>query len=97
MYNNEDSSAPPFVGDAFSMPALPPSYQSSINQNTNKPYNYSAAATDNNYLSREEKFRNIINKHEISLDFSQRLQQLQGFKIVFVFDDSGFIWKKIIY
>lgn len=39
--------------------------------------------------SREQKFRNIVNKHEISLDFSQRLQQLQGFKIVFIFDDSG--------
>lgn len=42
-----------------------------------------------NTKSREEKYRDIINKHEISLDFAQRLQQLQGFKIVFLFDDSG--------
>ncbi len=39
--------------------------------------------------SREDKYRDIINKHEISLDFAQRLQQLQGFRIVFIFDDSG--------
>ena len=41
------------------------------------------------FKSREERFREIIEKHEISVDFSQRLQQLQGFKIVFIFDDSG--------
>ena len=41
------------------------------------------------HVSKEEKFRTIVHKHEISLDFSQRLQQLQGFKIVFIFDDSG--------
>lgn len=39
--------------------------------------------------SRDEKFKDIVDKYEISLDFSQRLQQLQGFKIVFIFDDSG--------
>ena len=39
--------------------------------------------------SREEKYREIIRKHEINADFANRLQQLQGFKVVFVFDDSG--------
>lgn len=39
--------------------------------------------------SKEERYRAIIQKHEISHDFSNRLQILQGFKVVFVFDDSG--------
>jgi hypothetical protein len=45
----------------------------------------------NNYqnLQREAKFREVVHKHEISLDFAQRLQQLHGFKICFIFDDSG--------
>lgn len=41
------------------------------------------------HILREDKFRSIINKHEISLDFAQRIQKLQGFKIAFIFDDSG--------
>lgn len=40
-------------------------------------------------LTREEKFRIIVNKHEISQQFSSKLQKLNSFKIVFVFDDSG--------
>ena len=75
-YKNQNVSAPQF--DDISMPA-PPTYHMSINQNKNL----------NDDISREEKFRNILNKHEISIEFSQRLQQLQGFKIVFIFDDSG--------
>jgi hypothetical protein len=39
--------------------------------------------------TREEKYRDIIRKHEISADFANRLQLLQGFKTVFIFDDSG--------
>jgi hypothetical protein len=39
--------------------------------------------------SREDRFRAIINKHEISQQFSSKLQKLNSFKIVFVFDDSG--------
>lgn len=39
--------------------------------------------------SREDRFREIISKHEISNEFSARLQLLNGFKIVFIFDDSG--------
>ena len=39
--------------------------------------------------SREEKFREIVDKYEISIDFAQRLQQLSGFIVVFIFDDSG--------
>ncbi|CAF0790492.1 unnamed protein product [Brachionus calyciflorus] len=40
-------------------------------------------------LNREDRYRNIIQKHEISHEFSNRLQILQGFKVVFIFDDSG--------
>lgn len=40
-------------------------------------------------LSREDKFRHIVRKFEISNEFSARLQQMVGFKVVFVFDDSG--------
>ena len=39
--------------------------------------------------SREAIYREIITKHEINNDFANRLQQLQGFKVVFIFDDSG--------
>lgn len=39
--------------------------------------------------TKEERYRSIIQKHEISHEFSNRLQVLQGFKVVFVFDDSG--------
>lgn len=39
--------------------------------------------------SDEERYKTIVERWEINKDFSQRLQQLRGFKIVFVFDDSG--------
>ncbi len=45
--------------------------------------------TNSNGISDEDRFRAIVDKHEISLDMAQRLQQLRGFKIVFIFDDSG--------
>lgn len=51
----------------------------------------STSLTSNSYQNsqREVKFREIVDKYEISLDFVQRLQQLHGYKICFVFDDSG--------
>lgn len=54
-------------------------------------YNQPGYPAPNPYpqLSTEDKFRAIVDKHEISLDMAQRLQQLRGFKIVFIFDDSG--------
>ncbi|RMZ97569.1 von willebrand factor [Brachionus plicatilis] len=33
--------------------------------------------------------QNLISKHEISVDYANRLQYLYGFKTVFIFDDSG--------
>ena len=38
---------------------------------------------------RENQFRDIVNRYEISLPFSSKLQKLNMFKIVFIFDDSG--------
>ncbi|RNA30146.1 von Willebrand type A [Brachionus plicatilis] len=51
------------------------------------PYQTSTYNASND--SREQKFREIINKYEISLFFADKLQLLNMFKIVFVFDDSG--------
>jgi hypothetical protein len=48
-----------------------------------------APMTSNESLTREERYRDIINRHEISLYYSQKLQSLCLFKIVFIFDDSG--------
>ncbi len=41
------------------------------------------------YYNREEHYRSIIQKYEISEDFARRMQLLQGFKIAFIFDDSS--------
>lgn len=54
----------------------PPSYDKSMEVNQGSS-------------NREEKFREIVDKYEISMDFAQRLQQLSGFTIAFIFDDSG--------
>ena len=40
-------------------------------------------------FKREAKFKEIIQKYDISPYFYTKLQLLQGFKIVFIFDDSG--------
>ena len=40
-------------------------------------------------LSREELYKRIVTKYEISQEYSARLQKLTGCKIVFIFDDSS--------
>jgi hypothetical protein len=45
--------------------------------------------SNSNTVTLEQKYRNIVQKHEISTLFAQKLQLLQSYKIVFVFDDSG--------
>lgn len=40
-------------------------------------------------ISREDLFRSIVQKYEISHDNANKLQHLTGFKIAFIFDDSG--------
>lgn len=60
----------------------PPSYQKSM-EATDQEYN------DEYNENREEKFQDIVDKYEINMDFAQRLQQLTGFKVAFIFDDSG--------
>ncbi len=39
--------------------------------------------------NREQHYRSIVHKYEISEEFAKRMQLLQGFKIVFIFDDSS--------
>ena len=39
--------------------------------------------------NKNEKFKQIIGRHEINADFADKLQQLQGYEIVVVCDDSG--------
>ena len=53
------------------------------------PYSQSMGPQIPQQEMREEKFRAIVNRYEISLPFSSKLQKLNTFKIVFVFDDSG--------
>jgi hypothetical protein len=40
-------------------------------------------------LTQEEKLRNIVQKYEINRFFSDKMQSLLSYKIVFIFDDSG--------
>ncbi len=76
----------------------PPSYQfvtqnesvyALLNSNSVDDTKLLTTTTTTTATSREEIYRDIIRKHEINDDFANRLQQLQGFKVVFVFDDSG--------
>lgn len=60
----------------------PPTYSASIQCSPS----YSDST---NQLSLEEKFRQIVQRYEISALFAQKLQILQSFKIVFLIDDSG--------
>ncbi len=72
--------------DLYADPDMPgpPTYESSLSQSHGEH-----RFNSNLFLSREELYRDIINRHEINLDYAQRLQLLQGYKIVFIFDDSG--------
>lgn len=59
----------------------PPSYQHVVTQKSEN---------ESKKQAREHIFHEIVNKHEINADFARRLQhQLPGFKVVFIFDDSG--------
>lgn len=65
-----------------SAPDQPPSY--------NESKTYAATyADDATQLDSNTLFQQIKAKYEISKEFSDKLQLLQGFKIVFIFDDSG--------
>lgn len=43
----------------------------------------------------KEKLQEVIGKYEIGLKFSEKLQTLMRFKIVFIFDDSGSMASKL--
>ena len=76
-----NGNAPPFSSHQNSPPPPPPPYQEAP---TSSPNNSEFDRSIN-----EQKYREIINKYEISHLFSQKLQFLFSFKIVFIFDDSG--------
>ena len=91
MNNANDSypSAPP----AYSQPNQDTNFQSAHYPQTHHP-NINQSTIPNQFqqtpqLNREEKFRHIIQKYEISEKFANKLQILNGFKIVYIFDDSG--------
>jgi hypothetical protein len=63
-------------------PSCPPPQDSTIDQ---PPPYYPQSQP----LSKEEQFRNIILKYEISHDYAQRLQKLRDCKVIFIFDDSS--------
>jgi hypothetical protein len=62
---------------SFNNIAPPPSYESSITNDNNRQANNKSPNTLNN-TQREDKYREIIRRHEISIDFAQKLQYLQG-------------------
>jgi hypothetical protein len=70
-------------------------YQENGQNYNNQNATYAASSAPPPYqqqpmaMSREDRFRAIINRYEITENFSSRLQKLNSFKIVFVFDDSG--------
>jgi hypothetical protein len=64
-------------------PSAPPPYSSSY------PSQQPQTQPQPNFNHREERFREIITRHEISQFFANKLQVLSTFKIVFIFDDSG--------
>lgn len=65
-------------------------YKSEYGPDASAPPPYlSSLSTNTKTRSREEKFQEVVDKYEISMNFAQRLQQLNGFKIVYIFDDSG--------
>jgi len=60
-----------------------------IPEASSAPPSYQEVQHTPQQTSREDIFRSIIQKYEISRTYSDKLQILQGFKIVFIFDDSG--------
>ena len=46
-------------------------------------------------MAYKEKLEEVKGKYEIGVKFSEKLQTLMGFKIVFIFDDSGSMASKL--
>ncbi|CAF0954642.1 unnamed protein product [Brachionus calyciflorus] len=85
MLNNQQNRINPQYDPAYMNSSAPPPLME-------QPPPYQMNHSTNNYnqnLTREQKFSGIISKHEISQYFAGKLQLLNMFKIVFVFDDSG--------
>lgn len=65
----------------------PPSYEST--QFTHECSQRPTSVKQNN-SQREDKYREIIRRHEISVDFAQKLQYLQGYYAKFIFLEIKF-------
>ena len=66
----------------------PPAYNEST-ANPVMPIVQNIPFTNLDRGSLEQKFQSITRKYEINTKFAQKLQILESFKVVFVFDDSG--------
>lgn len=85
-YYNNANAPPAWNGNT----PPPPPYQAPTPSPYPNPNPYPQQSNTNVDRSlNEQKYREIINKYEISHLFSQKLQLLFSFKIVFIFDDSG--------
>ena len=78
--NYNDSRAFPSTGGQFNT-----SYQASNFNISSDPVLTQVGAQQN----REARLRQIVQRYEISDKFTNKLQMLHGFKIVYIFDDSG--------
>lgn len=52
-------------------------------------YQQQQPVTTTQKTSHDDLYRNLVQKYEIGHDYANRMQQLAGFKIVFIFDDSS--------
>ena len=77
--NNEGSELP-VIKNLDDVVYQPPPYEPRTHDPPHEPQTQAV---------RDEKFQNIVNKYEIRQEYADILQQLQGFKITFIFDDSG--------
>ena len=63
--------------------------QVQINPYQSPNYNQQIPSQFETAQNREDRLRQIVQKYEISERFTSKLQVLHGFKIVYIFDDSG--------
>ncbi|CAF4310427.1 unnamed protein product, partial [Adineta steineri] len=66
--------------------APPPSYESVVNDNR---YAYHSNQYSESYEEHIPGLDRFIRRYEISPSFAERLNQLKGYEIVFICDDSG--------
>lgn len=83
--NITDDPPPSYPGSTGAGIPSAPVYQPFADQSSQHPHQQYQQPE----MSREERFRHIIQTYEISQEFAGRLQLLNNFKIVFLLDDSS--------